>query len=250
MSNIYILEISQMTDQDWETAKKLTNDSQLYFIPDTNGNVPYTIFETLKALVAPYEFKTLEELGILRGNPYVTMFSMGMFYRNTTGLLCVKASNTGLEPLDGLTVRTLSGELKFNIVSCSSEEYSGSATPVSREKKQAPISEISEEPAYTQTTDSGGNTDAELTNGENTVKLTSEVPLALLSKFQAFDPSGLLSRYAPSVYTVIQENAGEPLMALSYAMHEEIDNEADADAIIDIISREGILTSLLTAIQY
>lgn len=250
MSNIYILEISQMTDKDWETAKKLTDDSHLYFIPDTNGNVPYTIFEMLKALAAPYEFKTPEELGILRGNPYATMFSMGMFYQNATGLLCIKASNTGLEPLNGLTVRTLSGELKFNIVSCSGEENPSPTDSEGGVETQQPVPAASEEPINTFAAVSETNASAETETGGSTVKLTSEVPLALLSKFQAFDPSGLLSRYAPSVYTVIQENAGEPLMALSYAMHEEIGNEADADAIIDIISREGILNSLLAAIQH
>lgn len=240
MNNIYILEISQMTDKDWETAKKLTCDSQLYFIPDINGNVPYTIFETLKALIAPYEFKTPEELGILRGNPYASIFSMGMLYQNASGLLCIKASNSGLEPLNGLTVQTLSGELKFNIVSCSGNTPS-SPNPASKEKTQQPELKTTEELINAPTADYKTNTVAEA---------TSEVPLALLSKFQAFDPSGLLSRYAPFVYAVIKENAGEPLMALSYAMHEEIENEADADAIIDIISTEGILTSLLTAIQH
>lgn len=239
MGNTYILEVERMTKKDWETVKQMKPDNLLYLIPNDQGNVPYTIFNDLKEITAPYEFRTVEELGIIRHNTYATLFTLGMQYKNASGLLVIKISDTGLEEINELTVQTLSGELKFCIIG----EKQESSKPLNPEPgistNPSPETEVSQNETISETYD-----ESELKDTEGSL----EVPLSLLSKFQALDPSGLLSRYAPSVYKVIKDNEGEPLMALSFAMQEEIQNEADSEAIIDIITKEGVLSSLLATI--
>lgn len=272
--NIFIAEINQMDESSWAFAESVYGEDRIMFIPDDEGNIPYFTVKKINSLSVNPEFLPIH----MSNGISQIVFSLALAccdVDNATVYIC--SSNPAFEQLNDTEFETREGG-KINIIVCDGMDcitYNDGDSEIStdnNEDEEIPIGGNSlgiyqvpditipdpdemppEEPELQSSSKSSeslveDNEDSKDSGKPTTESDSSALSIQLLNTMKRLDKTGILTKHAKTVVDAMKENEDGSIMTLNFIMHDKVDDDSVADAIMNVLGEDNVIDQLTKVI--